>query len=137
MNTATAMLIESSLLKLFWSNMIATATTVIERTPASGLKEKVSYKVIFKHKVNISWLCPFGSTAYTLIPKDKCKGKFVNKTCKAVLIRYITGKKVYKLLDIETRKEFSSFHVQFDKTPHLTAGTLDSKEQIAPQSGHK
>lgn len=121
MNTATAMLIESGLPKTFWSDAMATAATVIGRTPASGLKGKVPYKVIFKRKVDISWLCPFGSTAYALIPKDKCDRKFANKAHKAVLIGYTTRKKAYKLLDIKTRKEFSSRHVQFNEDSHLNS----------------
>lgn len=128
-NTATAMLIESGLPKFFWSDMMVTTTTVIGRTPASGLKGKVPYKVIFKCKVDISWLWLFGLTTYVLISKDKCEGKFASKACKAVLIGYTTRKKAYKLLDLKMRKEFSSCHVHFDETPCLTTEILESKKQ--------
>ena len=95
-----------------------TAAIVIGRTPAFGLKGKTPYSMIFNQKADISWLQPFGSPAYALIPKDKQKGKFANKAQRGMLIGYTTGKKAYKLLDLETRKEFSSCHVCFDEELH-------------------
>ncbi|KAG5723407.1 hypothetical protein E4T56_gene14132 [Termitomyces sp. T112] len=110
-----AMLIGSGLPKAFWSDAMQTAATVIGRTPAARLRGDVSYTKLFKQKVNISWLKPFGLTCYVLIPKDQCSRKFSNKSRKSIFIGYTEGKKAYQLLNVKTRKGFHSHHVHFDE----------------------
>ena len=130
-NTATAMLIESGLPKSFWSDAMLTATTIIGRTPAAGLKGQVPYTVIFNCKVDISWFHPFGTTAYALIPKDQQNGKFANKAKKAILIGYVTGKKAYKLLNVKTRREVGSHHMRFDENHDIPSEIFDPKENYS------
>lgn len=124
-NTATAMLIESGLSRSYWSDAMQTAATIISRTPAAGLKGKVPYTVVFGRKADISWFRPFGSVTYALIPKDQREGKFSDKARKAILIGYSTEKKAYKLLDVSSKKEFSSRHVRFDESGGSQAENVD------------
>ena len=129
-NTATTMLIESGLPKSFCSDAMLTTATIIGRMLAAGLQGKVPYSVIFNHKVDISWFHPFGSTAYALILKDQQQGKFVDKVQKAILISYMTRKKAYKLIDVKTKKEFSSQHIHFDKNTDLLSEIVDLENKM-------
>lgn len=116
-NQTVAMLIESGLPKSFWADAMQTAAYVMCRSPAKGLKGRTPYQTLFgeQRKIDTSFFHPFGCPAYALIPKDQRKGKFAPKGRKCIFLGYEYGKHAYKLMDVTTRKVFSSRHVQFNE----------------------
>jgi hypothetical protein len=127
-NAATVALIESGLPKSFWTEAMLSAVHVIARSPAAGLKGKTPYEIMFRQKVDPLLFQPFGCHAYTLIPKKKRKGKFGAKAHKCIMLGYEGGKKAYRLLDLETRKIISSWHVKFDEMGKIPLEDLNGFE---------
>ncbi|KAJ3500780.1 hypothetical protein NMY22_g19148 [Coprinellus aureogranulatus] len=115
-NNATAMLIDSKLPRMYWSEAMMTATHLIARTPAAGLNGDTPYERMFGLKVNPTTLRPFGCTAYALIPKQVRGSKFEDNARKCVMLGYQSGQKAYRLLDVRTKQIFSSRHVVFNET---------------------
>lgn len=140
-NKTVAMLIESGLPKSFWAEAMATATYLIARSPAAGLKGKTPYETLFKRRVDPTFFHPFGCPTYALVPKDKRVGKFGSKARKCVMLGYAPGKKAYRLLDTDTRKIFSSRHVKFDGERQHSArncpvGRSSHRTHRRPVGGH-
>ncbi|OJT01584.1 hypothetical protein TRAPUB_7980 [Trametes pubescens] len=92
-NLMVAMLIESSL-----------------PNPTKGLKGKTPYQTLFseQRKIDVFLFHLFGCLAYALIPKNQWQGKFAPKGRKCIFLGYEYGKQVYRLMDVTTRKVFSS-----------------------------
>lgn len=115
-NRALAMLIDSGLPKTYWSHAFRTASYLIARSPASGIKGQTPFEKLTGRKVDISGLRPFGCRAYSLIPKDQ-RTKLDSHARRCVLLGYEYASKAYTLLDVTSRKLFKSRHVVFDENP--------------------
>jgi len=110
-----AMLTASGLPKSFWKYAMAMATHLIAHSPASGIKGEVPYTKLTDRPVDPSLFRPFGCPAYALVHKSHRKGKFDERAVKSVLIGYPPDKKAYLLMDVKTKRIFTSRHVKFDE----------------------
>ncbi|KAG2065288.1 hypothetical protein BDR04DRAFT_974678, partial [Suillus decipiens] len=114
---------ESKLLKYFWVDAMLPATYVTGCSPAAGIKGKTLYEMLFNQNVDPSFFCPFGCPTYALIPKNNA-GRVPPKGCKAIMIDYMHGQKVYKLMDLAQHTVFSSRYITFNETNQISDADL-------------
>ncbi|PPQ82476.1 hypothetical protein CVT24_002389, partial [Panaeolus cyanescens] len=133
-NGTVALLVESGLPKSYWTFAMSTCAFTTARTPAAGLRGKSPYEVLYNRKVDVSWLRPFGCTAYALIPKPQRPGKFYNKARKSVMLGYTSEKKGYRLMDLKTRAVFHSRHVKFNEDELSAKAFSEPPSLTAPET---
>ena len=109
---ARCMLADSHLDKKFWSEAIATAAYLSNRSPKCTLSGKTPYELWYGHKPNLSNLRIFGCRAYTHVPTKDLQ-KFDNKSADCVFVGYCTDYKTYKLWNTKKSKFILSRDVVF------------------------
>jgi transposase InsO family protein len=128
---ATAMLADSGLPRNFWTYAMAMAAHLITRSPATGIKGQIPYTKLTDRPVDASLFHPFGCITYALVHKEHRNGKFNNHATKCVLIGYPPNKKGYLLLDVKTKRIFTSRHVEFDETGSIPEGFETEKSDVS------
>lgn len=108
------MLADSSLKKTFWSEAIATAAYLANRSPKVVLAGRTPYELWFKKRPNISNLKIFGCKAYPLVPA-KDRQKFDKKSSDCIFVGYYKDPNTYKLWNIKSKKFIRSSDVIFDE----------------------
>ena len=72
------------------------------RVPHSSMKGKTPFKAYFRHKMDVSNLRVFGSTAWARIPLDKIRD-LQPQSIEFIFIGYHDESKGFKFLDIKTK----------------------------------
>ncbi|WZZ27561.1 hypothetical protein YC2023_010962 [Brassica napus] len=112
METARSLMFQANVPKRFWSDAVATACYLINRTPTKILEDQAPFEVLNKHKPSVEHLRVFGCLCYVLIP-GQMRSKLEARSTKAVFIGYSTTQKGYKCYDPEGRRVLVSRDVKF------------------------
>ena len=119
------MLTDLKLPHRFLAEALSTAVYLWNRSPTKPLERINPYEACSGTKPDVIFLCIFGCSAYTHVPKtERCK--FDSKTRRCVLLGYGTSQKGYHLCDLEHTKVINSRDVVFDETS--MPGTQKEKE---------
>lgn len=111
-----ALLQDSGLPKTMWGEAVLIATYIMNRSPSSAINErKTPFEMWHGTKPQIDKMRVFGSTAYTLIPKEK-RGKLDSRSEKNIMVGYVTNG--YKIWNPRKRTMFMSRDVVFDEKKH-------------------
>ncbi|WZZ03311.1 hypothetical protein YC2023_089232 [Brassica napus] len=112
MEVARSLMFQSNVPKRFWSDAVATACYLINRTPTKVLNEKAPFEVLNRYKPALDYLRVFGCLCFVLKP-----GEMINKlearSTKAVFIGYSATQKGYKCYDPIARRVLVSRDVKF------------------------
>jgi transposase InsO family protein len=113
--SARAMLQHARLLKGFWSEAVAAAAHIHNRSPRRGLGWKTPHKLLRGRTPDISYLRVFGCRAWVYTPKDQRK-KWDANSQPMIFVGYEPGSKSYRLWNLRTRSIVISASVCFDET---------------------
>ena len=70
MEVARSLMFQSNVPKRFWSDAVATACYLINRTPTKILNEKAPFEVLNKYKPVLDYLKVFGCLCFVLKPGE-------------------------------------------------------------------
>ncbi|WZY72232.1 hypothetical protein YC2023_004472 [Brassica napus] len=112
MEVARSMMFQANVPKKFWSDAVATACYLINRTPTLILKGQSPFEVLNKHKPSLEHIRIFGCLCYVLIPGE-LRNKLEARSTKAMFIGYSTTQKGYKCYNPDTRRVLVSRDVKF------------------------
>ncbi|CAH9091505.1 unnamed protein product [Cuscuta europaea] len=129
------MLIESGLKNSMWGEAVVTSTYLINRSPSSVVGFKTPQEMWSGVKPNITYLRPFGCTAYSHVSQ----GKLEPRAIKCVMIGYPEGVKGYKLLLIQpgVYKGIISRDVTFNESEfHFKSVNASSSDMTDDSDGN-
>lgn len=107
LNTARSLRSQAFLPISFWGDCILTATYLLNRTPVVTLNGSTPYEVLFNTKPCYDHLKVFGTLCY-VTNLSPTKDKFTDRAIKCLFLGYPFGKKAYTVMDLSTRKVFST-----------------------------
>jgi len=96
MERARAMLMESGLQQELWGEAVITANFLRNRALSAG-RESTPFEMFFEKKPDVSFLRPFGSTAYVHIPKEKRSGKLAARSETGRMVGYLSEGAGYRI----------------------------------------
>ena len=96
---ARAMMNATNIPHTFWSEAIANAAYVRNRSPTSALQNMTPFEAWWGHKPSVKHLRTFGCIAYAHIAKGK-RRKMDSKTDKCVFLGYSTCSKAYRIYNV-------------------------------------
>ncbi|GJT67640.1 retrotransposon protein, putative, ty1-copia subclass [Tanacetum coccineum] len=108
------LLIQSGLLKTFWTEGTCTDAYLINRSPSTAIEKKTPMEMWSGHPSDYGMLRIFGCVAYSYVKQGKLKPRAV----KCVLLGYPNGVKGYRLyrLDDESPNIVTSENVVFNES---------------------
>eukprot|EP00253_Pinus_taeda_P034717 PITA_34717 len=112
---ARCMLSNAGLPKELWTEAVATACYVINRSPSKAIDCKVPQEVWKGHPCDYSKLRVFGCDAYALVPKHQ-RTKLDPKSKRYIFVGYGDGTKGFRLWDPTTRKIIINRDVRFNES---------------------
>lgn len=125
---ARCMLYAKGLPKELWAEAVNTAVHTLNRIPATG-EDKTPYEKWFNKRPSVKHLRVFGTTCYTLIPKQLRK-KWEAKSRKGKLVGYTDTDKNFRIWDEERRRVDICRDVKFDDTSELSNTTNISLDML-------
>ncbi|KAL0412449.1 UNVERIFIED_CONTAM: Retrovirus-related Pol polyprotein from transposon RE2 [Sesamum radiatum] len=126
---ARALMFQSAVPSKFWTEALLTAAFIINRLPTSVLQWKSPYEVLYSKAVDYSILKIFGCLAFATNLQPH-KSKFAKRAHRCIFVGYATGRKGYKLFDLDDNVMLISrdvvFHEQIFpfKELHDVAGSV-------------
>lgn len=114
LDLARSMLSDSRLPAHYWGEAAATAAHVLDLVPSSRHPGKTPHEIRTGTKPDVSYLRPFGCTAYAKVPREEGGSKLDMRSVKAVLVGYF-GMGDYKLLERGSGRMFRSRDVIFEE----------------------
>lgn len=109
---AKAMLFDAGLPKVYWAEAVATATYLINRSPAAGLKGKTPEEAWTGQRPDLKHLRVFGCKPYIHVPKSQ-RLKWDPKAEEMLFVDYCPDSKGYRLMDPKMHKIVHSRDVEF------------------------
>ncbi|KAL0402574.1 UNVERIFIED_CONTAM: Retrovirus-related Pol polyprotein from transposon RE1 [Sesamum latifolium] len=109
---ARALMFQSNMPAMFWSEALLTATYIINRLPTQVLNWKSPFEVLRKRTPEYTHMRVFGSLCFATNVQPH-KRKFDYRSIKAVFLGYATGQKGYRLYDFNTHSLIVSRDVVF------------------------
>jgi hypothetical protein len=103
-------LFQNNVPKVFWLDVILTATYLINRLSSVKLNYKSPQEILSKEKINVGHLKVFGCRCY--VYKNK-QDKLDYTSIKAIFLGYSSQKKGYKCYDPINKKLYILRHVTF------------------------
>ena len=129
MNLARSMLSDAQLPAHYWGEAMSTAVHVLDLIPVTRHPGKAPFEIRTGQKPDVSYLHPFGCTAYTKIPKEDGASKLDPRSVKGVLVGYFR-KGDYKILERMTGRMFHARDVIFKEgTGHRSITILTIPEE--------
>lgn len=126
LNVARALLFQSKVPLVYWSECILTAVFLINQTPSLLLNRLSPYEILYKKQPDFSFLRSFGCLCFvSTYLKDR--NKFSPRASPCVFLGYATGYKGYKVLDLDSQVISISRNVVFheDTFPYTTMPSSD------------
>lgn len=117
LNVARALLFQSDVPLIYWSECVLTVVFLINRTASLLLNKLSPYKALFKKKPDFSFLRSFGCLCYvsTLV---KNRHKFTPRANPCVFLGYAFGYKGYKVFNLDTNIVSISRNVIFHENTY-------------------
>eukprot|EP00253_Pinus_taeda_P033003 PITA_33003 len=112
---ARCMLSNADLQKELWTEDVATACYVINRSPSMAIGCNIPQEVWKGHPCDYSKLRVFGCDAYALVPKHQ-RTKLDPKSKRYIFVGYGDGTKGYRLWDPTTHKIIIKRDVKFNES---------------------
>lgn len=112
METAIALLHQSSLPLKYWFDALATSVFLINRMPSTALHHKTPFEVLFHSKPDYSFFRVFGCQCFPWL-KPYTKHKLQPRSVLCVFLGYHPSYKGYRCLDPSTGRIYISRHVLF------------------------
>ncbi|WZY72206.1 hypothetical protein YC2023_004446 [Brassica napus] len=112
MEVARSMMFQSNVPKKFWSDVVATACYLINRTPTLILQGQSPFEVLNQYKPSLEHMKVFGCLCFVMVPGE-IRNKLEAKSSKAMFIGYSSSQKGYKCYDPNTRRVLVSREVKF------------------------
>lgn len=113
LESARAMMFQSSLPLKFWPYSILTATWMLNRIPSRVLNWKSPYEAFFGKEPDFQMLRPFGCLAFA-VNLVSHRSKFYSRTLKCIFLGIDAFHKGYILYDMDNSKVIISRDVKFD-----------------------
>lgn len=117
-----AMLADAGLSKQLWAEALLTANKIRNRSPVTD-KNKTPWELFFGEKPDVSFLRPYGSKVFVLVPKEKRTSKLDVVSTSGKLVGYAPGCNGYRVL-IANTKIISSRDVVFSPPESSSAPPL-------------
>ena len=113
---ARALMSHAGLAKSYWTEAVATAAYLKNRTPTRSLeRDIIPYERWYERQYDVSRLRVFGCIAYARIP-PQMRQKLDDRARRLHFIGYAKGNKGYRLMDDETKKVYVCRDVVFNET---------------------
>ncbi|KAL0641872.1 hypothetical protein Bca4012_102526 [Brassica carinata] len=112
MEVARSMMFQSNVPKKFWSDAVATACYLINRTPTLILQGQSPFEVLNQYKPSLEHMKIFGCLCFVMVPGE-IRNKLEANSSKAMFIGYSSSQKGYKCYDPNTRRVLVSREVKF------------------------
>ncbi|CAA7054923.1 unnamed protein product [Microthlaspi erraticum] len=112
LNVARALMFQSNMPLVYWSDCVLTAVFLINRTPSLLLDKRSPYEVLFHKSPDYSFLRSFGCLCY-VSTHHKDRNKFSPRVVPCVFLGYSFGYKGYKVLNLDTNVVSVSRNVIF------------------------
>ncbi|WZZ20679.1 hypothetical protein YC2023_122066 [Brassica napus] len=103
MEVARSLMFQSNVPKRFWSDAVATACYLINRTPTKILHEKAPFEVLNKYKPALDYLKVFGCLCFVLKP-----GEMRNKLEARSNVKFLEDRGYYEEKNQEDLKDLTS-----------------------------
>lgn len=123
---------DAKLPNYLWGEALMTANYLQNRL-VSRCIPKTPFEMWENRKPDVSNLKIFGSTAYTLIPKEKLK-KLDSRSQKLTFVGYDDNTKGYRLIDLKTNKIILSRDVKFVEESDIPTAVNIEETEISTES---
>jgi len=115
MEMARCLLFEKKVPKMFWAELVNTATYLLNRLPTRALDNKTPYEAMRGSKPSVQHLKVFGGVCYSQVPKEK-RAKLDEKAEIGVFMGYSSVTKGYRIYQPLSKKLIVSRDVKFDES---------------------
>ena len=109
------MLLQVKMSKVFWAEAVHTTSHIVNRSLASAIDFKTSYKFCSGEPSNYSYFRIFGCPAYYHVNESKLE----SRAKKVIFVVYVNGVKGYKVWYLSLLKFVVSGNITFDESSIL------------------
>ncbi|CAN1334246.1 Retrovirus-related Pol polyprotein from transposon TNT 1-94 [Linum perenne] len=128
LDLSRTMLLDHQTPKHFWAEAVSTACYVLNRTLIRKPMNKTPYELFKAKTPNLSYFHPFGCRCFVLNTNSQ-KGKFDERSNKAIFLGYSQSSKAYRIFNLRTSKVEESIHVVFDDNTPISNSTLHEDDE--------
>lgn len=131
LESARAMMFQSSVPLKFWPYSILTSTWMLNRLPSRVLGWKSPFELLFGKTPDYTMLRPFGCLAYT-VNLVSHRGKFDTRSLKCLFLGFEAFDKGYLLYDMDNDKIIVSKDVKFmtDVYPYASCQQITTDSEL-------
>ncbi|KAG9458196.1 hypothetical protein H6P81_002704 [Aristolochia fimbriata] len=132
--TTRALLLSSSIPRVFWGEAILTSVYIINRLPSPVLHNNTPFASLYSVSPDYLSLRVFGSTCFVLLPERE-RDKLSARSAMCVFLGYGLQQKGFRYFDPVANKLRISRHVTFwEKIPFFSLPRNKSQSDISPIS---